>query len=166
MREAKFVLFFRALKHALAALTTNGRHFQQAWSRARQHPDRPDQFGSGWEGEWISEENGHRGPLRCVLTRLDSARYEAQFHAVYARVLRVCYSVVLAAQPSGERIRLQGETDLGCLAGGVYQYEGDMDASHLVCRYRCRYDHGTFNLKACQPDEDAERIRFKAVQPV
>jgi hypothetical protein len=33
------------------------------------------------------------------------------------------------------------------LAGGIYEYEGELNQVRFECTYRCKYDHGTFRLK-------------------
>lgn len=95
----------------------------------------------------MSEQNGHRGQLRCVLTRSDNGLYRACFHATYAKILRVCYCVSLAGGEQGGRFRLAGESDLGKLAGGIYRYEGEVGDDAFLVTYRCRYDHGYFRLQ-------------------
>jgi hypothetical protein len=128
----------RGINHTLAALTSNGGAFHAAWREAAP--------GERWAGEWRSQANGHHGALRCVLRRRENGKWDAWFHARYARFLRVCYEVELAAPADGARFLLAGASDLGALAGGVYQYEGELSGDRLHCTYRCRYDHGAFSL--------------------
>lgn len=136
----------RSVAHALAALTSNCVHFRHEWQREEAGASATDLAGR-WQGEWVSEANGHRGQLKCVLTRADAGHYRACFHATYAKLLRVCYCVALAGAEEAGRFRLQGETDLGKLAGGVYRYEGEATGAEMFVTYRCRYDHGTFRLR-------------------
>jgi hypothetical protein len=136
----------RSLGHTLAALTTNSADFKRAWAQAENDGRAGGGIAGRWAGEWISEENGHRGALRCALVRLDGGRYRASFHARYAKWLRVCYSIELHASSAGERMQLEGDADLGRLAGGLYHYEGETDGRHWACTYHCRYDHGRFSL--------------------
>lgn len=134
---------FRELAHALAALTTNCAQFHEAWDKARS----ANGVEGRWRGEWRSEVNGHHGPIDCVLAASGEYLIAASFHAEYSKVLRVCYTVQLQAERVGDGFRLRGEADLGRLAGGVYSYEGELSTMQLLCRYRCRYDHGMFDLK-------------------
>ena len=133
----------RSLGHTLAALTTNGRQFNAAWTRAGDDPVQCRR----WLGEWRSQTNGHHGALRCVLRRLSDSEYDAFFHARYGGFLRVCYRVRLHALPGSDRGQLEGEADLGALAGGVYTYRGDLQKDRLTCSYACRYDQGEFQLQ-------------------
>lgn len=137
----------RNVSHVLAALFNNRADFQRRWNEAAAHPKTNSGWEGRWQGEWVSEANGHRGALKCLLTKTESGEYQATFHAVYARFLRVCYSVPLHARQIGGRLKLEGQADLGQLAGGIYHYEGEADEKAFNCTYRCAYDHGTFHLK-------------------
>ncbi|MGA2174401.1 MAG: hypothetical protein ABSH38_05385 [Verrucomicrobiota bacterium] len=91
--------------------------------------------------------NGHHGAMRCVLSNTAAGSYQATFHAVYCGALRVCYTVPLHGWMSGRKLQLEGDADLGRLAGGVYSYKGEAGEEEFNCAYRCQYDHGTFHLK-------------------
>ena len=67
--------------------------------------------------------------------------------AKYCGGLRVCYNTPLHGQISDGRLTLDGEMDLGRLAGGVYTYKGEAGENEFNCSYRCQYDHGAFHLK-------------------
>jgi hypothetical protein len=43
--------------------------------------------------------------------------------------------------------RLKGHYDLGSLAGGIYEYEGEVTLTEFKCTYRSEHDHGIFRLK-------------------
>lgn len=133
----------RDAKHLLAPLTANCREFHDRWERATRDSSR---IAGRWEGEWVSEANGHRGPLRCVLETLADGRWRATFHAGYAGVFRACYATELTAAASGSGWTFEGESDIGWLAGGVYRCEGDATDSAFTARYRSRYDNGRFQL--------------------
>jgi hypothetical protein len=60
--------------------------------------------------------------------------------------LRVCYSVPLRGQANGETLKLEGDADLGRLAGGNYHYNGEATARAFRCTYQCKYDRGTFEM--------------------
>ncbi len=141
---------FRNISHLLAALFNDRSRFDREWREYR--PPAGDKGIQGrWLGEWISEENGHRGELKCVLTKIATDKYNAHFYAVFAKMLRVCYSVQLHGGQAGEKVELEGEADLGRLAGGVYHYKGHATPSEFQCAYRCAYDHGAFQMKLYDP---------------
>ena len=137
------VNLFRNASHALAAVTTNCAGFRAAWENVT----RPAGWEGRWEGEWRSEANGHHGALRCVLSKKSPQEIKAFFHGRYGKIFRVCYSVSLQARGAGDTFELSGQADLGELAGGIYEYDGTLGPGRFHCRYRCRYDHGDFEMK-------------------
>jgi hypothetical protein len=129
----------RSISHILAALFTNRNAFHRQWK----NPGPAER----WDGDWLSEANGHHGALKCLLTQKPDGNYQAFFHAVYAKFLTVCYSVELHGEREGEKLNLVGEADLGTLSGGIYHYSGEADRNSFHCAYRCKYDHGVFRLE-------------------
>jgi HEAT repeat protein len=143
----------RTISHFLAALVNNASDFKRRWNEDAPLPSAANGLQGRWQGEWISEVNGHRGALRCMLARGEAGDYKAAFHAVYARILRVCYTVPLHGQWSEGKLKLEGGADLGPLAGGIYNYKGDANEMEFVCVYHCKYDHGTFRMKPAPQNE-------------
>lgn len=137
---------FRSLSHLLAALFNDRSRFDRQWREYRPAAGAKDVQGR-WQGEWISEANGHRGELKCILTLTAPGQYNAVFHAVFAKALRVCYTAPLHARRAGEKVELEGETDIGRLAGGIYHYKGEATPEEFKCTYRNAYDHGIFTMK-------------------
>jgi hypothetical protein len=138
---------FRNVSHVLAALFNNRADFHRRWNKLAAQPKSNSGLEGRWLGEWASEANGHRGALKCLLTKTESGEYQATFYAAYAKFLSVCYNVTLHGRQMGEKLKLEGEADLGQLAGGIYNYQGEADETEFNCTYRCAYDHGTFCLK-------------------
>jgi hypothetical protein len=136
----------RSISHILAAVFSNGSDFNRQWSRDDSQTDAGDGLPRRWQGQWISETNGHHGALRCLLAHDSPTEYVATFYAIYAGVLRVCYSVALRGQRNGETLKLEGDADLGRLGGGTYHYAGEATASEFSCSYECKYDRGTFEM--------------------
>jgi hypothetical protein len=137
----------RSISHILAAFFNNAWDFNRRWKAPAPPPTAAHGLQGRWEGEWVSEANGHRGALRCLLTRNKPGDYEAVFYAVYCGALRVSYTVPLRGQMNGGKLTMDGEMDIGRLAGGLYSYKGEADEKEFNCAYRCKYDHGTFHLK-------------------
>lgn len=119
--------------------------FNHDWRKAT--PVAPDSIEGRWEGSWISDVNGHHGKLRCLLTREEDSRYRARFRATYWKVFRFSYAVPLEFHPHDTGWELNGEANLGKLAGGVYYYEGRASLTNLYSTYRSKYDHGRFELR-------------------
>ena len=143
--------FVRSISHLLAALVSNASEFKRRWNQDTPAPSASNGLQGRWEGEWLSEANGHHGALRCVLARDEGGDYQATFHAVYGGILRVSYTVPLHGQCSDGKLQLEGSQDIGALAGGVYTYQGEANEKEFDCTYRCKYDHGTFRMKPASP---------------
>jgi hypothetical protein len=137
----------RSVSHLLAAVFNDRSAFDRLWRENQAGRDQMERLSVRWHGEWTSEVNNHRGELRCLLRRDSPTQMEARFSAVFARWLRVCYTVLLKTEASNNSLRLNGEADLGMLAGGIYEYEGELNRDRFECTYRCKYDHGIFRLK-------------------
>jgi hypothetical protein len=138
---------FQTAKHLLAPLSANCRDFHEHWREAVDPPD-PQSVSGRWQGEWVSTATGHRGPLRCVMIATRADRWKARFHARYSRVFRACYATDLKATRLGpNRFGLQGTSDLGWMAGGLYEYTGEASGSELICTYQSRFDRGEFRLR-------------------
>jgi hypothetical protein len=138
---------FQNAKHLFAPLTANCSDFREHWDRAVDSPD-PQAVSGRWQGEWVSTASGHRGPLRSVFVAHTADRWQARFHASYSRIFRACYATELFVIRVGpDRFTLKGRNDLGWIAGGVYEYDGEASGSELICRYRSRFDNGEFRLK-------------------
>ena len=144
----------RSLSHLLAALISNPSKFRRQWKQCQSGSD-PSGILGRWQGHWASQTSGHGGRLKCVLTRAETSGhdYEAYFFAVFARVLSVCYAVRLHGRQTDSGVHLEGETDIGRLAGGVYSYKGEVTPSGFRCAYRGSYDHGIFEMKKVLPPE-------------
>lgn len=130
----------QSVSHVLAALFNDRSRFKRRWND-------PAAAGQRWQGEWVSQSNGHQGELKCLLTPRDGNNFEADFFAVYGGFFKVAYHVSLQGRAADGKIVLEGEADLGKLAGGVYHYAGTLDDAALDCTYKCAYDHGTFHLR-------------------
>ena len=120
--------------------------FNHAWTKAAKEPFSTNTLLGRWEGTWLSDVNGHNGNLRCVVTLRNDGTYRARFHATYKKVLGFGYKVPLKAAETNGVFRFRGEADLGWWAGGVYNYEGYAQDTNFFSTYRCKYDHGTFQM--------------------
>lgn len=121
--------------------------FERDWKKAAATPVQSSDPQGAWTGAWLSDVNHHTGSLRCLLTPLDEHTFKARFRATYAKVIRVSYSVKLQAEPTATNTVFHGSANLGWIAGGVYTYEGFATATNFFSHYRCKYDHGTFQMR-------------------
>jgi len=109
-----------------------------------------------WEGTWESDENGHTGSLRCIITQGNSD-YQARYYATYTWgfiPFSFEYVIPTMAVPEGPRKsiggawKLRGSAELGCwIAGGLYEYEGRVERGEYVASYRSGFDRGVFRMK-------------------
>jgi hypothetical protein len=119
--------------------------FNREWKKIGPNLDGGSGLEGRWEGQWISEVNGHNGRLRCIV-RKDGDVYRARFHAKYMKILSFGYTIPLKAEPTDNGSKFRGEADLGVM-GGLYRYEGHADATNFFSTYSSKYDHGTFQMQ-------------------
>ena len=137
----------RAIALLLLSFLCGCSSFNRDWRRATVPPPSENSIEGRWEGRWISEVNGHNGALRCLMLQETNSLYQARFRATYGGIFHFSYTARLETQPHYGGFELNGEANLGRLAGGVYYYEGRATPTNLVCTYRSKYDHGTFDLR-------------------
>lgn len=120
--------------------------FDRAWEEAAESPPPRDAITGRWSGTWQSEANDHAGDLRAIITRKDDGNYLARYHATYAGFLTFETEANLTGRRTGDRVELEGEEDLGWLAGGVYQYQGHATPTEFFSTYESKHDHGTYRM--------------------
>jgi len=137
---------FRLVSHALAGVFNSRAAFHSEWEQASALSS-ADPLAGRWVGEWISEQSGHRGELRCVMKPTGPSRYQAHFYATFSKWFRVSYTTELSSHQKNGAVQLSGEENLGRLAGGTYRSEGEVRGDQFICQYSCKYDHGSFRLQ-------------------
>ena len=130
----------------LAACLCGCSSFNRDWRRAGVLPQAENSVAGRWEGYWRSDEGGHRGGLRCLMTPESDSLYRARFRAKYGGLLHFSYTARLELQPHDNGWEFYGEADLGKL-GGVYYYEGRATATNMISTYRSKYDRGMFEME-------------------
>jgi len=143
-RFRKFALI--VLMPAVVLVGASCSSFNREWRKSGRNPVAASGLEGRWEGQWISDANGHHGKLRCIIVK-EGEVYRARFHAKYRKILSFGYTVPLKAEATPNGFKFQGEADLGTLAGGVYNYEGHAEATNFFSTYSCKYDHGTFQMQ-------------------
>jgi hypothetical protein len=129
--------------------------FNRDWKAAARSAPLADTIEGRWDGTWRSETNGHHGRLRCLITRRPDGDYDARFHANYNIILplRYGYTVPLEVQETNGVFKFQGKAKLGWLAGGLYEYAGEVVTNRFFSTYKCQRDHGTFEMNCPQSAE-------------
>jgi hypothetical protein len=105
-----------------------------------------DPLAGRWEGKWVSEQTGHSGRLRAIVTRVDGDTYRINYDAHFMGILRFTHAMNVAATREGETIKFHGEEDLGGMAGGVYRYDGTCNGREFTSTYDAKDDHGRFEM--------------------
>jgi dienelactone hydrolase len=86
-----------------------------------------------WSGTWKSEEPGHGGELQCVARQLDERNWKAHFTGYCNR--QFAYEVEMKGRTDGDKVRFEGEADLGEKDGGVYKWTGAIAGDTFAGQY-------------------------------
>jgi hypothetical protein len=110
------------------------------------HPAAATDLSGHWRGHWSSDSTGHKGPLRCTLTRLDESSYQADFSGRFFKLIPFRYSVVLTiTSDDGHTVQLTGSHDLG-RRFGTFTYVAEATCDEFVANYSSCKDCGQFVL--------------------
>jgi hypothetical protein len=120
--------------------------FERDWKTAASYANAADDISGCWEGTWESHVNGHHGKLRAIVTRQGADTYYMQFKATFLGVVPFKFALPVYVTENGGVYALQGEADLGWLAGGVYTYSGEATPCDFVSSYCAKNDHGVFRM--------------------
>ena len=99
-----------------------------------------------WEGTWTSASNDHSDKLRCLVEKLADDKYRARFDSTYEKIIHFKSNVILSGIKKNQVFYFNGEAKLPWWAGGIYHYEGKVNPTNFFSTYRCKYDHGTFQM--------------------
>ena len=104
-----------------------------------------------WEGTWTSDETGHTGGLRCIITGGGHGEYAARYHATYGWCIfqfAFEYTLPTTAIRQGSAWMLHGSAFLDSwIASGLYSYEARVEGDDYIASYRSSFDHGIFRMK-------------------
>jgi hypothetical protein len=100
----------------------------------------------------VSEQDGHSGRLRAIVTRADGDTYRIEYDGWFFGILRFTHGMNVTATHAadGSTVRFEGHEDLGGLAGGVYRYDGTADGQQFKSTYQSSEDHGRFEMRRPQ----------------
>lgn len=100
-----------------------------------------------WDGCWSSDYNGHHGPLKATIVRLDAQSYAVQFRGRFFKVIPFVYAVVLDVVAEDDAsITLAGSHSLG-RKFGTFSYTATVTAEDFNARFNAGKDHGCFSMK-------------------
>jgi hypothetical protein len=103
-----------------------------------------------WEGTWTSVPSGHSDKLRCLVEKISEEKYRARFDSTYEKIIHFKSNVILSGAKTNSAFHFSGDAKLPWWAGGIYHYAGKVDPTNFVSTYRCKYDHGTFQMSRPQ----------------
>ena len=133
---------------ALLVVAGCGTTFDRDWESA---PKAENGLEGAWDGTWLSDENGHTGPLRCIITRREDRGFDARYFAGYGWFIfwfGFEYTIPTTAVADGNAWLLRGSAMLDSwIAGGLYEYEARVEQDEYVASYRSSFDRGIFRMK-------------------
>jgi hypothetical protein len=102
-------------------------------------------LGGRWSGYWISEKNGHNGPLHGKFIPLDDQTYRVNFHGRFAKVIPFWYTTKMHVAGTGDgTVVLNARQNLGPF--GTFQTTALATASSFDATFNSRSDVGRFVL--------------------
>lgn len=89
---------------------------------------------SQWTGTWTDTRvDDHGGDLHCEARQTGAGSWEARFYGNCGR--EYSYEIDMVGQLDGERVRFEGDVDLGEADGGVYTWVGHIDGDTFNGEY-------------------------------
>jgi len=98
-----------------------------------------------WEGLWISDVNGHNGPIKAKFKEKDGTLY-VRFRGRYAKVLPFFYRTKLIPVEQEDGIHYTVEKSLG-KRWGTFTLDATITQDGFVAFYHSQNDHGRFVLQ-------------------
>lgn len=130
------------LMAAVLCMVCGCSNIDQQWQAAPEHPKGIE---GRWEGVWKSQQDGHSGPLRCVIRQAGPETYDCLFNATFWGIFRATFEAKLIGRSVGEQVYLMGDQDLGWPMG-LYHYACSANPTQFYCAYHAKDDHGYFAL--------------------
>ena len=119
--------------------------YDRDWKAAAAGGVNPSIYGA-WTGRWQSDAGHGGGKLRCILTPYGPVHTQARYEATFWGFLRARYTILMTATKTADEVAIEGNEDLGLLAGGAYRYQGKVAPQSFSATYRSEHDRGTFNM--------------------
>lgn len=96
-----------------------------------------------WSGYWISDTNGHRGPLRATISQQSDDAYRVKFSGRFAAVIPFRYTTTMnvVGHTEGATI-LAAEKRLGPM--GTFRTTATVTATDFQATFNSRRDNGRF----------------------
>ncbi|MCE9566773.1 MAG: hypothetical protein K8U57_32610 [Planctomycetes bacterium] len=98
-----------------------------------------------WDGYWISDKNGHTGPLHGRFRQIDSNTYRVAFHGRFAKIIPFWYTTKLHVEGAGDGVVLLGASQNLPLLG-EYRTTATATDTSFNATFTSRKDSGRFVL--------------------
>jgi acetyl esterase/lipase len=113
-----------------------------------------------WAGTWKGTEPNHGGDLKCLARRLDPSHWQATFSGHCGRDF--AFEIDMKGQQEGDRIKFEGQVDLGEKNGGVYHWTGEIAGDTFDGRYATeKGQKGQFQMKQSPPRQQGNQSRTR-----
>ncbi|VTU00173.1 Hypothetical secreted protein OS=uncultured planctomycete 6FN GN=6FN_22 PE=4 SV=1 [Gemmataceae bacterium] len=109
---------------------------------AAQEPD----LSGRWSGYWVSDKNGHTGPLHARFRQLDADTYRVAFRGRFAKVIPFWYTTKLRVEGTGDGVVALGASQRLPLLG-EYRSSATATGSAFGATFSSRRDSGRFVLE-------------------
>ena len=107
----------------------------------------PIDLSGRWKGNWISESNGHKGPLQARITRKNDSEYRAVFRGRFFVVIPFRYATNLRIiEENGQQVILYASSNLGPFLG-TFEATTRADNENFNSTFQAKDDRGQFNLR-------------------
>ncbi len=104
----------------------------------------PDLSGR-WSGNWMSDKNGHTGPLHARFRQLDADTYRVAFRGRFAAIVPFWYTTKLHVVGAGDgAVELAASQQLPFM--GTYRTTATATATQFDANFSSRNDAGRFML--------------------
>ena len=111
---------------------------------AQEKDTKPNLSGS-WNGNWISDGSGHKGPMKAVFRPVGTDSYEVTFSGRFFKVIPFRYKATLMVTgKDGDKLILTGSQKL--LGFGTFEYSALADNGSFMANYTSKKDNGRFEL--------------------
>lgn len=105
----------------------------------------PPDLSGRWSGRWVSETNGHTGPLNARFRQIDADTYRVAFRGRFAKVIPFWYTTRLDAVATGDGVVVLAASQRLPLVG-TYSTTATATATHFDAAFTSRKDAGRFIL--------------------
>jgi hypothetical protein len=103
----------------------------------------PPELSGKWSGRWVSDKNGHSGPLHARFRQLDGESYRVAFRGRFWGVFPFFYRTTMNVEGSGEDVAvLTASQRLGPL--GTFTTTAVATSTSFDATFSSRNDSGRF----------------------